>query len=229
MIFLLGLLLPSRRRRPPQIEPRTVYGLSVLTLTAPVPHSEWGERRLGRALERWHRAGAGEVLLGDFPMAVETLATHGLQPVDPGPLRRAAMPQMLAWMAERHHIPLQRACVALSAPQTSKAVIDAAELLCASARYIVLRTGRGQAALEDDLRRRWGIAPGGVPRLEVSFAAAPCTGAPALLVGEGCRAQIVRWRTGLDQPIPEELAAVLFAAKKCQIADFHPEWVEMRT
>ena len=227
--FLLGLLIPSLRRSPARIEERTVYGLPVLALTAPVPRTPYQHRRLGRALDRLHRAGAGEVLTGDFSIAVETLTAHGLRPVDPAPLRQVALPQLLDWMAAARAIPLQGACVALSAPQTSKAVYTAAEVICASVRYIALQTGRGQGALEDHLRRRWGVAPGGTPQLEVTFCAHPRTDAPALLAGEGCAAQTIRWRTALGQSLPEEVAAALWSAKKCQIGEIHPEWVAMRT
>ena len=225
---MLGVLELSRRGRPCLSE-RTVYGLPVLVLTAPVPRTTLAERRLGRALDRLRRAGVETVLPGDFPIPVETLAAHGLHPPDSGPLRRAMLPQLLACMAAQRRIPLHSACVGLSAPCTTQAVCTAAEAIADTARHLVLHTGRGQAALEDHLRRSRGVAPGGPPDLEVALGNPSWSGTPALLAGEGCRTQPIAWRTAAGQAVREELAVVLWEAQKCQITDFHPEWVWMRT
>lgn len=107
-------------------------------------------------------------------------------------LRRAMLPALLEQAFRQKRMTGQTASVRLTAEGTSLPVYWAAQLLTRRVRYLHLDTGEGQAALEDWLLKRYGLACGGAPAtLEVTLRREG--NASALLLGENCGEQAVEY------------------------------------
>ena len=163
----------------------------------------------------------------------EALQMH-LSPIEVTPLRRAMLPALLEQALRQKRMTGQTASVRLTAEGTSLPVYWAAQLLARRVRYLHLDTGDGQAALEDWLLHRYGLACGGAsPALEVTLRR---TGDPsALLLGENCREQAVEYilPPALEGLIPagsegEGLLAALYRQERLRPGELSVERIHFR-
>lgn len=180
-------------------------------------------RREERTLRR---AGVRE---GVWSEAMPPAAQMDLAPVDVSPLRRAMLPLLLEQALRQKRLTAQTASVRLAAEGTSLPVYWAAQVLAQRVRYLHLDTGYGQAALEQWLRQRYGLAAGGAPpQLEVSLCR---SGQPsALLLGENCQRQRVDYISppALRESLPqgregECLLAALWRQNRLSVAELAVE------
>lgn len=156
-----------------------------------------------------------------LPEVMEAEAARwDLLPVEVNRLRLAVLHQLLDTCGD-----LRRGTAVLRAECATPAVYRAAVVLAGRARYLSLELDNGGEALEQALRRRFGLCLGrvGQPAVMVSFGGAPAEN--TICLGEDCRRYqrvIYDVPDGLPGPWPvsEPLLAVLFEAgaiKKEQI------------
>lgn len=224
---MLGWIICGEERRV-TLERQTVCGVSFWLLRAPHRRRWLAARAFTAALREMARQDVHRVVVqgGEVP----ELALFGMTAVEPWPLRRALLPQLLDWAEREWQLPLRTSAVLLSADSSGADTCRAAKLLCRRARYVLLDTGVGQAELEAQLRSTEGLGVGGgKPVLEVCLRAEPCGGVPTLLLGRGCAA---RQRLELTAPGPENreesLLCALFQAEKLPIGEIHIRFVEFR-
>lgn len=210
------------------LQMRTVCGVPFLTLEAPLQRRWRDRRRLAAALRTMVRAGVRRVVVQGG--TVPELEAFGILTVDPTALRMALLPQLLNWVDRTWQLQLKRRTVVLTGDVSDRAAWYAAEILSNRARYLRLETGAGQAALESQLRRRWGIgAGGGEAVLEICLSKESCTALPKLWLGRGCshRQRIdVRWAGGPE--MEEGMLCALFHAEKIPIEEIQVRFVEFR-
>lgn len=169
---MVGWLTFGGRRRV-SLEPAAVCGLTVLRAEVAPPRRR-GEaallRRAALGADRLAKAGCRRVLTApDFP-CWEALTARGLRPVDPEPLCQAmAGPLALGWLERRGAAP-QSAVVALRGARVSRALFDAAVLLCPRVRLLAVSAPDGGEELRRFLREEFGAAA-----LEAGVARADCT------------------------------------------------------
>lgn len=149
----------------------------------------WGRerrvaRRVHRALTELTERGVRRWII---PPGWPDVWRDDLREVEEDGLRQALFPQILDWLSAQGRLSLGRATVELSAPWADGAVWEAARILSRRCRYLRLRV-EGDAALRQDLWRRYGIAVVGEESpasLQVCFGQS-AAGVPALLLGPGC-------------------------------------------
>ena len=158
------------------------------------------------------------------------LAAFGILPLDPFPLRLALLPKLLTWVDREWSLGLKSASVLLSADSSGGETLRAALELTRRARYVLLDTGPGQAALEAELHQRLGLGSGGGPAvLEVGLGQRVRGGIPSLYLGRGCGAQqrLTVWSARLPEA-EESMLCALFLAEKLSIGDIQVRFVEFR-
>lgn len=211
-----------------KLKTRTVCGVPFLVLETPAPR-RWRERRvLTAALRKMAQWGVRRAVVqgGELP----ELAAFGILPLDPFPLRLALLPKLLTWVDREWSLGLKSAAVLLSADSSGGETLRAARELARRARYVLLDTGPGQAALEAELHQRLGLGSGGGPAvLEVGLGQRVRGGIPSLYLGRGCGAQqrLTVWSARLPEA-EESMLCALFLAEKLSIGDIQVRFVEFR-
>ncbi len=228
MIFLWGYLIWRDDRAKAQLTEKNRGGVWFLTLETGTPEHIWSRRRLRRQLEIMYEAGVRYVVR-QGPVPAELLPAFGMSGVDVAPLRQALLPQMLDWAEDVWQIPLRNGCVRLCAEESTRPVWRAADVIARRVRYMEVDTGRGREALQEEMRRRYGLGNGGRPLLEVCLARRPRGESPVLLLGPGCGGlQAVHWEVPGSEEMPEELLAVLWQAGKLEKETVQVRSVEFR-
>ena len=181
---MLGYLIWHGAGRPRVTwERRPIGGVTFCVLEA------WGgERRINRRIRRTlgeltDRGVRRWIISPEWP----DVWREGLVEVEEDGLRQALFPQMLDWLSAQGRLSLGGATVELSAPWADGAVWETARILGRRCRYLRLRV-EGDAALRQDLWRRYGIAVVGEESpasLQVCFGRS-AEGVPALFLGSGC-------------------------------------------
>ncbi|MBE6919707.1 MAG: hypothetical protein E7469_08500 [Ruminococcaceae bacterium] len=224
---MLGWIICGEERRI-TLERQVVGGLPFWVLRVPHRRRWLAARGFTAALREMARRGVRRVVVqgGEVP----ELALFGMTAVEPWPLRRALLPQLLDWAEREWQLPLRTSAVLLSADSSGADTCRAARLLCQRARYVLLDTGVGQAELEARLRSTEGLGVGGgKPVLEVCLRAESRSGVPVLYLGRGCAAQqrLELTASGLENG-EESLLCALFQAEKLPIEEIHIRFVEFR-
>lgn len=169
---MVGWLTFGGRRRV-SLEPAVLCGLTVLRAETALPRRRSEAallRRAGLGAEKLARAGCRRVLTAPGFPCWEALAERGLRPVDPEPLCQAMAGSLaLGWLEERGVAP-QRASVALRGARVSRALFDAAVLLCPRVRLLAVSAPDGGEELRRFLREEFGV-----PALEAEAVESHCT------------------------------------------------------
>lgn len=190
-------------------------GVVFRKLEGPVPRTRWQRWRWRRWLGKLRRYGVMQAAVRG-PVPEDLMAVWGLRAVDPAPLRLLLLPQLITYVQREWGLPLQRRQTLLRSPDAGAQVRQAAEILVRQVRYLELEVPF-QQELEELLRCRYGLAPGGggTPALQVCLGTSALPGVPALHLGRDCRQ-----RQKLELEYPEEpeadeqlLAAILWAGK----------------
>ena len=140
------------------------------------------------------------------------------------------LPQLLTWVDREWRLGLKSGAVLLTADSSGRETLRAAVELTRRARYVLLDTGPGQAALEEELRQGLGLGMGGGPAvLEVGLGRRVRGGIPALYLGRGCgaRQRLAVWSSQLPEA-EESMLCALFLAEKLAIGDIQVRFVEFR-
>ena len=178
--------------------------------------------RARRLLRRLARQGVSAAVFEDGAWR-EAAARYGIRPVPVGPLRLAKLGELLDAVCPALSGKTARLCTG----EDGSTARRAARVLVKRARYVAAEP-RGQAALEQWLLARYGVAAGcggQTPAVTVwcGMAGEERDGA-AVYLGEDCTArQEVRYAAaGLGPwPVSEQLLAALFAAGRWEPSQIH--------
>lgn len=205
----------------------TVRGVPFLRLWAPPPHRRRERRFLAASLKEMYRRGVRRAVVEGAVW--EEVVQAGILPVDVSVLRRALLPQLLAWADREWELDLGRSTVQITARRAEERVYRAALDAGRAGRYVHLAVGAGQEELETLLCRRMGLSGGGRPVLEVCLDGESCAGVPWLDIGRGCgeRQAVTLAAAGMKEA-PESLLCALYEAEKLPIAEIQVRFVEFR-
>lgn len=224
---MLGWII-CREGKCEKLQVRIVCGVPFLVLETPIPRRRRERRALRAALRKMAQVGVRRAVVQGG--ALPELAAFGILPLDPFPLRLALLPQLLTWVDREWRLGLSRAAVLLSADSSGSETLRAAVELTRRARYVLLDTGSGQDALEEELRQRFGLGMGGGPAvLEIGLGRRVRGGIPTLYLGRGCESKqrLTVWSSQLPEA-EESMLCALFLAEKLSIRDIQVRFVEFR-
>ena len=210
------------------LQRRVVCGMPFLVVEVPAVRRRADRRRLRSALRVMERYGVRQVVVqgGTLP----ELAKFDMVQLDPYPLRRALLPQLMEWIARAQAWDLKKETVLLSAQSSCDKVWCAAVELSRMVRYVLPDTGAGQSVLEDALRRQLGLsAGGGTPVMEVCMDRTPHSRLPCLHLGQDCaqKQRIDLWWPKLPEA-DENILCALFLAEKIPIKEICVRFAEFR-
>lgn len=173
---MVGVLeLKEGRGRRPELDWRYIRDLRCLGAEIPV-RAGLRERairsRVDKGAAALIRAGVRRVLTAaDFPWW-EQLRYSGLRPVEPERFCQALAAPLTLAALERQQVPLVQASVVLSGPRVSRALAQAAELLCPRVRWLSVDVPGEGDELAAWLWKEFGaavVAPGAGRRTHVAL------------------------------------------------------------
>lgn len=155
-----------------QVRETHILGFPLLEASLPAGDPK---RRLRQGAKALARRGIRRVLLPAGLADEAVLTRYGLRPVDPLSLCRAKGAELaLALLAG---IPVRDRCMALRGERADGPARMLADALCPQVGALLLDFGRGEEALSNHLRSRYGAPPrslGQGPPAQISVELAPC-------------------------------------------------------